>query len=341
MPSSISSSDGGHGRAGRRALWRFATIVAVLLALFAGASEVLLRRHVVPQDSFADHVSLFRATVLTDAAFGDSHVARDFVPDVAMANLAYPSENIDQMDWKARAFFAGRAPGRIVLQADPHLFAPYRLTGRPEGYSEKFDGTAGPPLGLYILDPRFRPQITAYWSAYLRAGGDLASKIVRTANGALLSPGDLSAKAPRARLFEARERILWHSQRDGDAVVASMRTYSALLDFLSARGAQLCMVSFPLSPDYRTAFAERADPLARRARASTLAYFAAEAERVGAVYVDHRAAIDELAHFRDVDHLNRAGAQAYSGRLLSDCFGKDDTGPADRIALSAGPDLSR
>ena len=102
-----------------------ATFAGVALLLFS-ASEALVRTSVLHQDEFIAHAHLFMAARDTDAAFGDSHVARGFYPPKGMVNLAYPSEGIEHMDWKVRSYFADKDPGRVIVQADPHLLAPYR-----------------------------------------------------------------------------------------------------------------------------------------------------------------------------------------------------------------------
>ena len=303
------------------ALAQFAISLALGLVLLFGATELLLRHHVVPQDSFTAHVAMLGANTSADAVFGDSHAARDFAPPAGMVNLAFPSESIDHMDWKARRYFSDRRPGRVIVQADPHLFAPYRLANRLGDYSAEIEDAGEAQHGAYLGDGRYRPQLVVLWKAFLRAGGTLNAQVQRTGNGALLSPGDLSEKSPRARRYEARSRVATHSQVAGRAQRERQAAFSRMLDFLAGRGATLCLVTLPVAPDYLLAFAEHAQPEARKERARTLTFFAAEAVRRGAVYVDHQGTVTGLQHFRDVDHLNAAGATAYSPRLLEDCFG--------------------
>ena len=304
-----------------QALAHFAAGLVLTLLVVFGGTELLLRQKVVPQDTFQAQAALFHIAETGDAAFGDSHGARDFVPPAGMVNLAFPSESVDHMNWKARRYFQDRRPGRVIVQADPHLFAPYRLVNRLADYADEIARWGAARRGAYLMDNRYRPQLIAFWRAFFRSGGDLSSRVHRTDNGALLSPGDLSEKPPRVRRFEAYSRIGTHSQVAGPATRERMATYAAMLGFLAARGAELCLVTYPVAPDYLQAFAEVAEPAAREERARTLAFFASEAARHGAVYVNHEAAVTGLEQFRDVDHLNGAGAGAYSRRLTEDCFG--------------------
>lgn len=309
----------GEGRG--KPLVTFAVGFILSLAIVLAASEAMLRAVVVPEDSFRAHAALFASTMLSDAAFGDSHTARDFVPPPGMVNLAFPSEGIEHMDWKVRQYFSKRRPGRVVIQADPHLFAPYRLVNRLGDYALHLNRAGIDSRWTYLSDPRFRPQLIALWRAFLRSGGDLSSQVRRTDSGALLSPGNLAEKTPRARTYAARARVRTHSQIAGSQTEAQRAVFSAMLDFLAARGAEICLVSYPLSPDYRTAFVRSAGAAARRERARTLHFFAAEAARSGANYVDQSHAIQDRSAFRDVDHLNGESAPAYSRRLMQACFG--------------------
>ena len=50
-------------------------------------------------------------------------------------------------------------------------------------------------------------------------------------------------------------------------------------------------------------------------------FFRAQADRVGARYVDNQAVIVDHAAFRDVDHLNGTAAPHYAERLKLAYFG--------------------
>lgn len=312
MSSSISNSEQG--------LINLAISLAVSALVVFGASELLLRYAVVPQDSFRAHTQLFNSAKSSHAAFGDSHLARDFVPDSAMVNLAYPSEGIAHMDWKVRTYFNERRPGRVIVQADPHQFAAYRLYGRLGNYPRNFADENPRRWQMFALDPRLRPQLTALWWTFLTAGGKLESQIERRENGALLSKGDLSQVNPRRRELMARQRIDLHRLGDPETVAALMATYSQMLDYLHERGAPLCLVTLPLSPAYLQALDSVTSVPAKRSRKQLLEFFRTEAQRLGATYVDDQRSITAAASFRDVDHLNFTSAPAYSRNLLDACF---------------------
>jgi hypothetical protein len=315
MNSSISNS--------RRAIALFLVSAVATLLLVAAASELLLRRAVLPRDSFAAHAALFRSAQATDAAFGDSHMARDFSPPSPLFNLAYPSETVRDMDWKARDFFARNAARRVVLQADPHLFAPYRLDAQADP-ARRYAPDGAPIIRLF--DGRLRPQLIAYWRSFLWSGFTLRSRETLTAQGALMSPGDLARRSSRRLLYEARARMREHRPVSDPGATQDGMAYRDLVRFLVDAGATVCLVTMPLSPAYLQAMEQRPDQDALQAWRANIAWFESVAAAIGGRYVDHRAAVMDLALFRDVDHLNAPGALVYTPLLLRDCFGIDAEG---------------
>ncbi|MCG8443986.1 MAG: hypothetical protein MI723_19460 [Caulobacterales bacterium] len=310
----------------------FTAAFAAVLALCLIASEWLVRVHVAPIDTLAQHRRLVAEADAAHLAFGDSHVARGFNAQAPFVNLAYPSENIRQTVWKAARYLErAPAPEQVILQADPHLFAAYRLEAGLGDYPRRF-GEAGAPL--QALSDHHRPKIAAYWRAFALGGGALTSRIEPTPQGALLSPGDLTAFPPDERARMARERVALHEPSAHVGALPEARLYARLVAGLIGQGAELCLARFPVSPDYRAAVA--AAPAAVQGRwEAGHAFFAELAERSGARYVDHGAIFEDAALFRDPDHLNTAGALRYEPALMKACFGLEPT--ADQLA--AGPSV--
>lgn len=280
------------------------------MLLLVVATELLVRSQVLPQDTRAGHLALLDRANQVDAAFGDSHAARGFAAQDTFVNLAYPSENIEDMFAKVRTHYANRSPGRVVLQADPHLFAAYRVFA-----ASSQPRTDASPL-LHAITDRHRPQLNAYWQAFFEGYGTLASTVQQTENGALLSEGNFDALPQRMQTFEARTRLQQHASAEPDAVAAAQDRYAEMLDFLITRGAQVCLVSFPVTHAYRAAAALSSD----NGHMSATTFFRQKAKETGARYVDARAQVTANNQFRDVDHLNAAGATAIYDDLIAQCF---------------------
>ncbi len=304
----------------------FVGVALATTVVLLSASELLVRAKIEPQDDFVSHVRLFNTSQATDAAFGDSHVARGFVPATGMINLAYPSEGIEHIDWKVRTYFANRSPGQIILQADPHLLAPYRLRNRLGDYPDRFTGSLGAENGaLRVREPRHRANLVNYWSSFATGGGEIRSRINILENGAILSPGDLSKESDRWRTFQLRKRIASHRIHSTPVVAQRLEVYSNLLDFLVERGASVCMVNFPLSQEYRSAMNADLKLASKRERDAVLSFFETEALRTNARYVDLRDLSSDSSEFRDVDHLNGRAATKYGPTIMQFCFEQGST----------------
>lgn len=287
----------------------------------AGGSEWLVRTQVLPQDTMARHIDRFTQTRSPYVAFGDSHIARGFNPSPPIVNLAYPSENLDRMIWKANRYFASSpSPKTVLLQATPHLFADYRIDAGLGDYPEIF--SADEKRLSVAFSERYRPQLLMFWRRFLFDGGQLRSKIEQTPSGALLSPGDLSRWSTRRRTQFARDRALLHTPSDSDHRERVKAAYEHLVQAFLNRGAHVCLAAPPVSPDYRKTVAGL--PKKNRERwLDATAFFEQLADDPRVRFVDHRNLVDTLDHFRDPDHLNKKGALAYSPILEEACFGDE------------------
>lgn len=310
MPSSISSSEQSVPVAEPGGLTVLARGFVLTLLLLIAATELLVRSQVLPQDTRAGHLELLRTSTHADAAFGDSHVARGFAAQDSFVNLAYPSENIEDMFAKVRLHFAKHPPGRVIIQADPHLFAAYRI------FAPATSNTPAHPPLLHMTADRHRPQLNAYWQAFVEGVGTLQSKVQQTANGALLSEGDFAALPDRMQMFEARIRLQNHALAHPDAVAAAQGRYVEMISFLAEHGADVCMISFPVTQEYLSASAEST----QAGHATAISFFQHTATQTGARFIDARAQVRPDAMFRDVDHLNAGGARAVYDSLISQCF---------------------
>lgn len=301
-----------------RALAIAATTALGFAGLF-GASELFVRAQVAPQDNFRRHVAFFHQATSNDVVFGDSHAARGFGGAPGFVNLAFPSENIKRMAWKARRYFARRKPGRIILQADPHMFADYRLRVPLAPYPRAFADN-GRTAAAYLLENRHRPKVIAYWNAALRNGGALRSNVSFAPDGSLLSGGNLAADPARVRLLVARHRIRLHQPIIGEQRIAAAATYTALVRWLVAKGARVCLVSYPVSPTYLREMARNRTLAERRLWGETFSFFRALATEAGTTYVDMRRRYRRLSNFRDIDHLNGKSAKRFAPELVRACF---------------------
>ncbi len=298
-----------------------------LFALLTGVSEWFVRSQVAPADTLERHVALFSTTHSPYAAFGDSHVARGFDAQTPVVNLAFPSENLDRMDWKAARYLDRvKTPEMVLIQADPHLFAPYRLDAGIADYPEIFGETRGALIKAY--SDRYRPQLLQLWRSYFWNDWRMVSTIEVTSQGALLSPGDISTWSRAEQEDFTRKRVALHQPIENLSQSGPAKRYRRMVERFIEHGAEVCLAALPTSPLYRDEI-RSLNAQQQAAWAEAIAFYESLAAKPGVRFVDHRSEYSDLALFRDPDHLNKKGAIEYSPRLQAACFDKADP---DRIA---------
>jgi len=294
----------------RWAAWT-AALAASFGLLVAGASEWLVRLRVVPNDVHALHLAFFAGARSADAAFGDSRVAYGFSPGEAMVNLADSGDAVETTAFKIRTYYASRDPGRVVLQADPEQFSP--RGGAAEQIAQYLDA----PL-LHSLTPQHRASILTYWRMLL-TGAPFRSVLEFNSDGSRFGNDRFDWKLEAAQLADAGRKAMLRrpDRRNWSEPLAAWTDYVSAVDFLLARGARLCLVAFPVSPEFRRFTDGVPEYEAARAAIARLA-----SER-GVRFADFRAATDDGRLFYDEDHLNADGARAISPRIVEACFGSN------------------
>ncbi len=336
----------------RRWLRIFFAILVPVCGGYLAASEWLIRTQVTPHDNFEYISSRLRASTQPNAAFGDSHVAavsdydtKDFI------NLGIGATTIRKMDQRVRYYFQKIKPGQVIIQADPHLFAEYRLQPQgsyvPEDYSN---------LRLRALDPQHRGFMSSYWSAFLLKrtftkesfNSDMLWQVVRQ----LLSPA-ASAPLAEAPAQQPESPALAQEPSDGtpppraseaaaepppdaaemakfnafmDSEVAThtpvrdfrsrdeARIYRNMIDFLISRGAAVCLVNYPVDKFYR----ERADAIPTFGE--TREFYKEIARENHIPYVSFWDRFDDPSMYQNTDHVNRKGSAILAREARKACF---------------------
>jgi len=293
-------------------IYRLLSAFIVMIALLIGSGEWLLRRHVIPVDLFSKHVDLFNSVTPDYVAFGDSHVARGFSSTMPVYNFGYPSENIEKMNFKMNEFLKKQpSPKRVLLQADPHLFADYRLSVGVEHYPNYFGDKE---IWLYSLTDHFRPQIFALWKSFIANGGQMKSSFEMTEQGTILSPGNLN-NWNNDKIFNFMKVRLKIQQPIHDfEETKTADIYKKMIDSLTQGGTEICLVKFPLSPVFRQYLEQLPSDLKADWDAVDRFYKnLAIAQNV--TYIDMTAYTDNLELYRDPDHLNASGAVLFGPEL--------------------------
>ena len=144
----------------------FFTLVLGVSIPFVGASEWMLRTYVLPVDGFEQISRKIRKSSIPNAAFGDSHAASvSHFDDKDFINLGLGGTTIRQMSERAHFYFSKVKPGKIIIEANSHLFAEYRLEAQgvhiPESYASH---------RLAVFDERHRRFMLDYWERFTAEG---------------------------------------------------------------------------------------------------------------------------------------------------------------------------
>jgi hypothetical protein len=298
----------------------FGVTLGVLLVLVALGSEWLIRTQVEPNDSLYYHLQLFRNARTSDIALGDSHTANGFAARNGFLNLGFPNENISAIARKVAVYIKGKPPGRVVLQADPHMFAAYQVKTDVGylAYLEKPAGHSSLALSeIRLLNDYHRPKVFAYWLAYFRHGKLQAHDVIHP-NGWLPSEGNWLAVNPDKRVSQARWRADIQRPVNGFAALQPVRDYRDTVRLLVHQGWKPCLVEYPASQEWLDSTQDADFEKAR-------AWYRALAAETGVKYLGYHAIYrgrPEL--FSNQDHLNPAGAKIFTGTVIKDCFGNTD-----------------
>ncbi len=280
---------------------------AASILFFLLGSELLIRAKVAPQDLFEKHRHLFFNSDKTNAVFGDSHGAQGFTGEPDFVNLSFPSESIDIIYKKIKLYFKSRTPHKVVLQADPHLFSDYRMKERADDYVELFKN---PRLPYFqILTPRHQKFLLYYWKNFL-AGSDFKNHFQMNPDGSQM----MDKKEKRSHVYDLQGRIFLQRPRGDFEKSHSMKKYFEVLDYLKSRNADVCLVTFPVSPAYVEA--ARKFPEFEKARQ----FLEKIAAQHGFRYASYWDAFSDAGMFVNEDHLGIEGARQLTGKIMTDCF---------------------
>lgn len=306
MPSSFTSSF-------RRFVARALGVLVGTLGLALTASVALVKYAVEPNDRVVHSLELVQRETATDAAFGDSHFAWGFVGSADFPTIAAEGETIADMELRVRYYYRNKKPGRVVIEGDPHEFAVYKLDRATHAYLDHMDN------GFWQrFVSHHRPYLGLYWQrvAAHGFGGFRAKDELRY--GWIVGRERWSSLDTTARLALSADRVQHHLPADNFRETLFARSYQRTLAYLRSRGADVCVITSPVSSEYFR-YASREPGLA-----AVQGFVQQTAQAYGARYVnfyDLYADPEYDHYFRDMDHLNEIGAPLFTAKAVTACFG--------------------
>ena len=292
----------------------------VLLALF-GATVVLVRDYIEPHDRVVKSLELIQQETAADAAFGDSHLAWGFVGSPEFPTLGAEGETVRDMELRVRYYYRNKQPGKVVVQGDPHSYAVYKMDRGTHDYLDNMDNQ----FWQRFLE-HHRPYMGKYWQRVIeRRGFDVFRPADEMRWGWIAGHEQWSSRDSSVRVGLSRAREVWQRPDSGFRDGESAQAYKRTLEYLRGRGADVCVVTTPVSYEYYQYAKDDS------VTAAALNYVRRVAEQTGARYFNYFdlfAQPEFTNYFRDMDHLNEIGAPRFTRRVLSDCFGGPTVGAA-------------
>ena len=289
----------------------------LLLALVV--AEVVLRMLVMPViDSRANRVGLVYGASRPDAVFGDSHLYRPFINSERFANLARAGSSPEALEIVARQYFRHLEPRRVILEASPQLFNGLMELRGAQKHDEYFSHNFGQPVLLHVFEPGISRELASIWDVQglLRAAEVARGR--RKTEGAYV---ERQAAERRALSAEARRELTAARIRSNQPVSDVTRSegfaaYARILDFLLARGAEVCLARTPVTELYREMSAQDAVYVDAERQLRELAVGR------GVRFVDY---LDldlplQVDSFTNPDHLTTRVGEVYAERLERACF---------------------
>ena len=287
-------------------------MVTLVIGLgFAAATEALVRLRVEPVDLLARHIVFFSETDSRNAVFGDSHMSLGFTGADGFVNLAFPGENLATIVGKARLYYRDREPGRVILQADPSMLAAVRDAEPPTAYETLVGEIAR--RWVTSLSPRHRPRLMAYWQVFVDGDGFSANRDVQV-DGAQTMTGRFGELSEAQRLAAATDEATGQRPPSDLGVSVGLPALDQLVAELTQRGAEVCLVTMPMAPEYQAVANAMPEFAAARLEFDRLA------DRHRVARIDFWDAAVDPAQFLNQDHLNHQGATRIAPSIVGQCF---------------------
>lgn len=290
--------------------------VTLMLALLV-ISELFLRFVVAPSENFYKQLNFYHSIENVEiAAFGDSRMSQGFYPEEesGVVNLAYASENFEQIAQKVEYFLQNKHADKIILQVGHHMFADYRFDDQRRDYAVFFAPEQPWVKDLYLQDPELRGHLLDYWQLFFLAGFEIPNQSEFSTNGAVLLDLVMTTPPTPDQYDYRKTRIAEHTLKDAYEERQTWDVLRKTIQSIKEQSIPLCLVSFPVTPFYREpvweldhtqkAF-EKIESIAQEESVPYLMYW----EYYG----------DNTEMFRNLDHLNKDGARDFADVVIRDC----------------------
>lgn len=287
----------------------FILIFMVGNILFVIGSEFIVRTVAMPKSQFDALRERLHSSQHAYGAFADSRGANGLLPFNDFDNFSMGGDNLLTVLEKAKFFNRLGTTKGVIIQADPHHFANYRLNRDQSSLQD--DLLKRKTYWLQFLRPVHRQYLLEYWQSYILAAFSATESPDSSATHVMARisdqpPAQVKKDASIRAQLQIPIKMFERTQYAKD--------YSATVQELVSDNIKVCLVSFPVSDAYRAI--SETEPNYRAA----FSFFKTLAKHSGAKYFDFSSKLPDKM-FTDPDHLNEEGAQALTNIVLNNCFG--------------------
>ena len=342
MSSSISNSEPKGRRGSRRANGLYGLGLILLFALFFAVFQFLVPQ-MMPElrGGRADFVLKLLGDQRVNVVIGDSHVGQRDRMGEDYLFLGRPGATTFELLQATKTFFRDKDPGRVILEAGPQHFSETRQAAWQTFNKDSFKFQVS-PLSLYIFEPeiikkspiilglgeaeRFRYRLKSHRRklpkevAKARVHGEKLAKV----KGRLTTIDEIPHAA---RDILVSYRFDTHLPVPDPRDSLAWAYYIELLDFLEARGAEVCILRMPISPEFQGMIHDR--PEGRRYQ-TILEDLRGAATARGMNFFDFTEIFPDLPSFyyKNQDHLNDLGHEVFWPAAEAACFDEEEGGTA-------------
>ena len=290
----------------------FLIFFLVTIFLFIIITELIFRLYITDSHSFEQYKTKYYSENAKIVIFGDSHVENGINNSDKLLNMGYAGDNIDSILTKAIHYSLNHDVEFIGLQADPHLFSYYRIVKNQKDHLDSLLNRA--ERALHIFRPHLRKYLLSYWKSWLLNPSQIFSqgeKMKRTnSEVGIDSVLDLPKET---RLHQASIRVQLHRPieefQNSETSKYLVDSIQKLLDM----GVKICLISYPLSSDYRL------ESKKYEKFSHTYDFFKYIADLKGIKYMNYNDRYEDR-NFSDTDHLNMSGSNKLTSDIINDCL---------------------
>ena len=230
--------------------------------------------------------------------FADSHGFSGIKERDNLINHSFVGDNLLTIVRKISFFVERNKVKGIIIQADPHQLAMYRLTKNQDELIDDFLNGNNNLLTFYRMP--YRQNLINYWNEFIKGffNSNEQKKELKK---------DINIK--RKTLI----RVNTHTPINNFEISKHVQELKKLLLNLKKKNINICLISFPLASSYRKHIKNNENFI------DAYKFYNELSKKFSIKYFDYKSLLTDN-YFSDPDHLNIKGSNELTKVVLNDCF---------------------